>query len=122
LDPVIRARVDELIRERDSLRVQLSLAEAEKQLRGLKVRNEILDEVTPVKRPRGRPLKNVSEWILKQGDLEALKKAISPNFMIGQGWRLGSRGEVVNSRGETVYEPEYSQAIKKILANKKEPE
>lgn len=122
LDPAIRARVDDLIWERDSLRVQLSLAEAEKQLSSVKVRNEMLAVVTPAKKPRGRPMKNVSEWILKPGDLEALKKAISPTFMISQGWRPGSKGEVVNSQGQTVYEPEYSQAIKKILANKKEPE
>ena len=103
LDPVIRARVDELTRERDSLRAQLSLAGAEKRLWDLKARNEKLDDVTPPKKPRGQPLKNVSEWILKPKDLASLKKAISPSFMISEGWRQGYMREVLNSQVQTVY-------------------
>lgn len=64
LDPVIRARVEELIWERDKLRVQLSLAQAEQQAEDRNTKSETLDHATPAKKPRGRPLKHVSEWTL----------------------------------------------------------
>lgn len=119
-DPVIRAHVLSLIEDRDRLRVMLNLVEAEKHLRDLEVGKQAAFEVTAAKLPRGRPLKNVSEWTLKPGDLTAFKKAISPEFMKSQGWRLGPQGEIRNSIGETLYEPGYLQGIKKVLANGKE--
>lgn len=120
LDPVINARVLELIRDRDNLKVRVSLLQANNKALEETIKKLPKYDAKPAA-PRGRPLKNVSIWELKPDDVEALKKAISPDFIESQGWRPGSKGEVLDSQGGTVYEPEYRQAIKKVLANKKGP-
>jgi hypothetical protein len=119
-DPTIRAEVENLIDERDRLRIQLNLAEVEKSVLSLKVAQKAVLEQAPVKLPRGRPLKNISEWILKPGDLSALKSSILPEFIKRQGWSLGPQGEIRNALGDTLYEPGYLQGMRKLLANLKD--
>ncbi|MES2069250.1 MAG: gamma-mobile-trio protein GmtX [Pseudomonadota bacterium] len=116
-DPILRASVVALIEERNALRIGLSCAEAEKLAREVEEEKRTALDATAATMPRGRPLKNVSEWVLKPGDLKALKKAISSDFMKSQGWRLDVKGQVLDSLGNTVYNAEYMQAIKKVLAN-----
>jgi hypothetical protein len=117
LDPVIRTEVQNLIDERDRLQIQLHLARAEKDLLTLKIAENALSEQAPAKLPRGLPLKNVSEWTLKPGDLTALKLSISAEFIKKQGWSLGPQGEIRSAGGVTLYEAGYLQGIRKLLAN-----
>ena len=118
-DVTIRTDVQVLVDERDRLKIELHLARAEKNLLALKVAENALSERAPAKLPRGRPLKNISEWTLTPGDLAALKNSISTEFIRRQGWSLGPQGEIRSARGETLYEPGYLQGIRKLLANLK---
>lgn len=118
-DPGIRAHVQAIIDDRNRLRVQLSLMNAEKYLRDGEAAKKAALEEAPVKSPRGRPLKHVSEWALTPVDLNALKNAISPEFIKSQHWRQGPQGEIRDALGETLYAPGYLQGIKKMLANAK---
>lgn len=118
-DPAIRADVEGLFDERDRLRIQLSLAEAEKNALCHEVVKKTLREQTPVRSPRGRPLKNIPEWTLKPGDYTALENSILPEFVASQGWSLGPQGEIRNALGVTLYEPGYLQGMRKLLANRK---
>lgn len=120
LEPAVRTEVKNLIDERDRLRIQLNLAEVEKSVLSLIVAKKAVFEQAPVKLPRGRPLKNVSEWTLKPGDLAALKSSILPEFIKRQGWSLGPQGEIRNALGETLYESGYLQGMRKLLANLKD--
>lgn len=117
-DPTTRAGVENLIDERDRLRIQLNLAELEKTVLRQKVAEKELVE-SPVRLPRGRPLKNISEWTLKPRDLTALKSSVLPEFIKRQGWSLGPQGEIRNALGDTIYEPGYLQGMRKLLANLK---
>lgn len=118
-DPTTRAEVENLIDERDRLRIQLNLAEVEKSVLSHKIAKKAIIEHAPVKLPRGRPLKNISKWTLKPGDLTALKSSILPEFIKRQGWSLGPQGEIRNGLGDTIYEPGYLQGMRKLLANLK---
>lgn len=116
-DSVVRAEVLSLLEERNHLRIKLRLADAATDALKLEIASREAYERMPVKQPRGRPLKNISEWTLKPGDLAALKKAISPEFITSQGWCLGSRGEIQDQEGGTVYDPGYLQGLRKLLSN-----
>ena len=118
-DPAIRADVEVLFDERDRLRIQLSVVEAEKNALRHEMAKRTSREQTPVRSPRGRPLKNIPEWVLKPGDYTALENAIFPEFVASQGWSLGPQGEIRNALGATLYEPGYLQGMRKLLANRK---
>lgn len=121
-DPVIRANVLSLIEDRDSLKVRLNVATAENQVLKLELGKRVKVDATTTKRPRGRPLKHATEWALKPGDLSAITRAISPEFVKLQGWHFGMHGEVRNALGEVIYDPGYVQGIKKLLANENDSE
>ena len=82
-----------------------------------KLRVASLEYVTPANQPRGRPLKHVTRWELNSEDVAALKKAVNQKFLNAQNWKMGSKGEVVNSIWETVFEAGFINGIRKILAN-----
>jgi hypothetical protein len=117
-DSAVRSEVLSLLEERNHLRIKLRLADAATDALKLEIASREAYERMPVKQPRGRPLKNISEWTLKPGDLAALKKAISPEFITSQGWCLGSHGEIRNKLGETLYDFGYLQGLRKLLAKK----
>lgn len=55
--------------------------------------------------------------ILTESERDALVKAISERSLEEQGWVEGSRGEIVNDRGRTVFEIGFTRAIRKMLEN-----
>lgn len=48
-------------------------------------------------------------------EIDALKEAISDDFMEIQGWLREDNGRVTTTKGRSIYKPGYVTAIKKIL-------
>lgn len=53
---------------------------------------------------------------LTPSEREALRKAVSADYLEERGLREGSHGEIVNERGRTVFEVGFARAIRKMLA------
>lgn len=110
-DPAIRSIMQSIIVERDKLKSQLAL---------LKSRSQIVVN----KRPLGATISPGDSGVpvleigaqLTDSERDALRRAISKDFLEDQGWSLGPDGEIVTVRNRVVYDPGYESAIKKILA------
>jgi hypothetical protein len=50
-------------------------------------------------------------------ECEALRKAVSPEYLEERGLREGSHGEIVNERGRTVLEVGFARTIRKVLGD-----
>ncbi|RDK05265.1 gamma-mobile-trio protein GmtX [Cupriavidus lacunae] len=112
-DPAIRSIMQAIIAERDKLKAQLNVLKANTQ-------------VTVDRRPLGATIAAAPETQqvtvlapsaqLTPSEREALKKAVSADYLENQGLREGSYGEIVNARGRTVFEVGFARAIRKVLA------
>lgn len=58
---------------------------------------------------------------LTGSEREALEVAISPQFFVDQGWHEVERGEVRKDNGAPLYQPGYTDAIRRILGRPKNP-
>jgi len=112
-DPAIRSIMQAIIAERDKLKAQLNVLKANTQ-------------VTVDRRPLGatiaaapgtQPVTMLAPSAqLTPSEREALRNAVSADYLENQGLREGSHGEIVNARGRTVFEVGFARAIRKILA------
>lgn len=112
-DPAIRSIMQAIIAERDKLKAQLNVLKANTQ-------------VTVDRRPLGaaiaaapgtQPVTVLAPSAqLTPSEREALRNAVSADYLENQGLREGSHGEVVNARGRTVFEVGFARAIRKVLA------
>lgn len=115
-DPHAREDVAAIVARCNQLIQKLATAEAHiVALREAAAGRERID-AEPAAQPRGRPLKNATEWVVQPGEWLALKEAVSARFLARQGWRMGPQGEIVNERGELVLGTGYVQAVRKLLA------
>jgi len=111
-DPAIRSIMQSIIAERDKLKAQLNVLKANTQ-------------VTVDRRPLGATVsappcsQPVSVLAMAAqftpSELEALRRAVSADYLEEQGLREGSHGEIVNERGRTVFEVGFARAIRKVL-------
>lgn len=112
-DPAIRSIMQAIIAERDKLKAQLNVLKANTQ-------------VTVDRRPMGATItaapgaQPMTEPALAAqftpSEREALRKAVSADYLEERGLREGSHGEIVNERGRTVFEVGFARAIRKVLA------
>ncbi|WP_349609534.1 gamma-mobile-trio protein GmtX [Cupriavidus sp. DF5525] len=112
-DPAIRSIMQAIIAERDKLKAQLNVLKANTQ-------------VTVDRRPLGaaiaaapgtQPVTVLAPSAqLTPSEREALRNAVSADYLENQGLREGSHGEIVNARGRTVFEVGFARAIRKVLA------
>ncbi|CAN7444845.1 gamma-mobile-trio protein GmtX [Cupriavidus necator] len=112
-DPAIRSIMQAIIAERDKLKAQLNVLKANTQ-------------VTVDRRPLGatiaaapgtQPVTVLAPSTqLTPSEREALRNAVSADYLENQGLREGSHGEIVNARGRTVFEVGFARAIRKLLA------
>ena len=112
-DPAIRSIMQAIIAERDKLKAQLNVLKANTQ-------------VTVDRRPLGAAITAAPEaqpvTVLAMAaqftpsEREALRKAVSADYLDERGLREGSHGEIVNERGRTVFEVGFARAIRKVLA------
>ncbi len=97
-----------------NLELQVTLLKAEKAIMAEKLTKEIELRNRPIARPRGR--KPLSKWNLSNDDLDGLERAIEPEFLKSQGWKLDANFQVVNESGNIVFHRGFIQGVRKILA------
>lgn len=109
-DPALRTLCQIAFNERDKLRAELNMVKAKVKVvvdmrpTGVEIRNEI--EGTAVSRPLVH---------LTDSERSALASALDPKALDRQRWRIGSTGEILDSRGRFVFSPGFATAIEKIL-------
>lgn len=110
-DPAIRMLVQKSLLEARKLRSQLETLR--------KVNSLVVD-----KRP-ALPPADLSHMqpgsTLTHAEKDALRSAISPPFLEEQGWRESGLGEIVDERGRTVFNAGFATAVRKVLAQQKQP-
>lgn len=52
---------------------------------------------------------------LTDSERQALRKAVSDEFLESKGWREAEHGEIVTDKGRTVFDPGFATAIRKVL-------
>ena len=111
-DPAIRALVQGALIERDKLQAEVNLL---KSLTHLKLdRSPSLPSPTPSSSPALAPPSPSPG--LTPSEREALERAVSVDFLSDQGWSEGRSGEVLNEKGRRIFEPGFTRAIRKVLA------
>jgi hypothetical protein len=110
-DPAIRSIMQATIAERDKLKAQLNV---------LKAHTQVTVDLRPlgaeiVSNPSGPTAVLAMAAQLTSSQREALQKAVSSEFLDDQGWSEGSRGEILNDKGRTLFEVGYTKAIRKVL-------
>jgi len=111
-DPAVRSIMQATMVERDRLRAQLNLLKSQ-------------TVVTVDRRPLGativpggdgQPVALLAmDAQLTDSEREALRYAISAQFLADQGWRPGTHGEILTEKGRTVFKVGYTRAIRKVL-------
>ncbi len=111
-DPAIRALVQGALIERDKLQAEVNLL---KSLTHLTLdRSPSLPSPAPSNAPAlALPSPRQS---LTPSEREALERAVSVDFLSDQGWSEGRSGEVLNEKGRRIFEPGFTRAIRKVLA------
>ena len=113
-DPALRALLGSIIAERDKLRGEVKVLKAST--------NIVIDNRTlPGKvsfTPAGQVVQVLDEKArLSETEIQALSRAISPDFLDEEGWSVGPYGEILNARGRKVFDIGFANAIKKILTD-----
>jgi hypothetical protein len=112
-DPAIRSIVQAIIAERDKLKAQLNVLKANTQV--TVDRRPLGATITAA--PGAQPVTVLAMAAqLTPSEREALRKAVSADYLEERGLREGGHGEIVNERGRTVFEVGFARAIRKVLA------
>lgn len=109
-DPAIRSIMQSVIVERDKLKSQLALLKSKSQI----IVNQRPLGATIAPGDSSIPILEISAQ-LTDSERDALRRAISAEFLADQGWSLGSSGEIITERQRVLYDPGYESAIKKVL-------
>jgi hypothetical protein len=112
-DPAIRSIMQSVIVERDKLKAQLALLKSKSQI----VVNQRPLGATIAPGDAGVPVLEISAQ-LTDSEREALRRAISKEFLADQGWNLGPDGEILTERKRVIYDPGYESAIRKVLGDR----
>jgi hypothetical protein len=110
-DPAVRALVQGVVIERDKLEGEVNL------LKSLTLTiNRAPSLATP---PPAIALTLLpaatSPATLTESERAALKRAISPDFLDGEGWVETKNGAVKKENGRTIFDPGFTKAIRKVL-------
>jgi hypothetical protein len=113
-DPAIRSIMRAITAKRDKLKAQLNVLKANAQVT---VDRRPLDATVAVA-PGSQPVavRSLAEQ-LTPSEREALQKAVSADYLEERGLWEGSHGEIVNTRGRTVFEVGFARAIRKVLGD-----
>jgi len=116
-DPAVRMIMQGIIAERDSLKAHLN------KIKGSDLGKGIIDKrpssTTIVSNPGSGPtVVLMPDAQLNPAERDALKAAIEPAFLKGEGWERGPRGEIKNASGRTLFGHGFITAIQKVLGEK----
>lgn len=103
-DPVVRMLVQTTIAERNKLKADLNVL---RQAKRIEVDRRPLVEDEPVGA--------ISASGLTESERDALKQAVSKQFIEDQGWEERDLGEIVNQRGKTLFAPGFATGVRKLL-------
>lgn len=111
-DYAIRGIMQGVVAQRDKFKQQLNILKSQV-------------SITIDQRPLGAVLGNVSATTVLVGikdqltdsERSSLSRAISPHFLEGLGWQLGTDGEVYSANGTLLFDPGFATAIRKIVGN-----
>ncbi|WP_255220987.1 gamma-mobile-trio protein GmtX [Herbaspirillum rubrisubalbicans] len=110
-DPALRVLLGHIIAEKDRLRGEVKLLRANA--------NVIVDRrVLPGHinvTPKGEVVQMTSSIGLSDTEKQALRQAISIEFLNQEGWSEGANDEILNSRRRKLFDIGFINAIKKTL-------
>lgn len=111
-DPAVRSLVQGVVIERDKLVGEVNLL---KSLSTLTInRAPSLATTPPASAPALLPA-TTSPTTLTDSERAALERAISPDFLDGEGWVETKNGAVKKENGRTIFDPGFTKAIRKML-------
>lgn len=116
-DPSVRMIMQGIILERDRLKTDLN------RIKGSNVAKGTIDArplgATIVSNPESGPtVVLMPDAQLNPAERDALKAAIDPAFIKGEGWERGPRGEIKNASGRNLFGHGFITAIQKVLGEK----
>jgi hypothetical protein len=110
-DPAVRAVFGAIVAERNRLRSEINLLKSQTEImidrRGWN--GHAISTVAGGTHPQAPASANLTAM-----EAEAVRKAISPQFLKDEGWREGPRGEIINDRGRTIFNVGFVPALKKL--------
>ncbi|REE23155.1 hypothetical protein B0G71_6393 [Paraburkholderia sp. BL27I4N3] len=106
-DPAVRMLVQKVISERNKLKAQLNTLRAATTVVIDRRPVESLTAKTPFEPANG----------LTDSERKALLKTLSPAFLAEHGWTEMEFGEIVNSRGRTLFDPGFATGLRKLIGN-----
>jgi len=111
-DPAIRSIMQAIIAERDKIRAQLNVLKSN-------------TRITIDRRPHHNTIFAASEEQptfvlalsaqLTPSEHLALQKAVSAEYLEQRGLKEGSHGEIVNARGQTLFDVGFTRGVRKVL-------
>lgn len=112
-DPALRALLGAIVAERNRLRAEVTTLRAHA--------NIVIDRRVLPGEVSVAPDSHVLQILPAAAQLlpiehEALEKAISPEFLEGEGWREGPNGEILNAKGRKLFDLGFATALRKMLA------
>jgi hypothetical protein len=112
-DPALRSLLGGIVAERNRLRGEVNLLRANA--------NVVIDRRTLPGHahvmPEGQVIQVLSPSSqLTDSEIAALRGAISPDFLRQEGWQEGPHGEIVNTKGRTLFDVGFTKAIRKLIA------
>lgn len=115
-DPAVRALVQGVVIERDKLEGEVNLL---KSLSTLTInRAPSIATMPPASAPALLPALTSPATLpatLTESERAALERAISPDFLDGEGWVETKNGAVKKENGRTIFDPGFTKAIRKVL-------
>lgn len=111
-DPALRTLVGYIIAERDRLRGEVKLLRAHA---NVIIDNRVLPGHVNVT-STGSVIQVLNSVGLTEMENQALSRAVSVEFLAQEGWSEGPNGEILNSRGRTLFDIGFANSIRKILA------
>jgi hypothetical protein len=108
-DPAVRILVQSVFAERNKLRGQLNTLKAATKIVVDRRHTQIGDSNSS----------NLKENGLTPSERIALERAVSDEFYNEHGWEEVELGEIVNSRGRTIFDPGFATGLRKLLSVKK---
>lgn len=115
-DPALRFIMQSIISERDKLQAQLNTLKShayttvDRRPLGANITSNAMTGPVLVLEKHAQ---------LTPSERDALRKAISSEFLSDEGWREGSHGEIFNHADRTLFDVGFTTAIRKVLADSK---